>query len=179
MVEDLLQWAETNNSAISPRSNNVRMTHTEDTKSFSTVSAATLTTFMWMIKSQTHQKGMYCTLDFEQLQISVQVLSFLFHSSWQVLRLTPNILEACVSAECLLITLEFHTVTSYANSNTFFWNICERAIMILYLSSKNLSYGKNYTSFWLRTQTINIILHITYQKLVHLLTKYWTMKNYH
>lgn len=46
MVEDSLQWAETNNSALSPRWNYVRITHTEDTKSFPTVSAATLTTFM-------------------------------------------------------------------------------------------------------------------------------------
>lgn len=46
MVEDLLQCAETNNSTMSLRCNYVRITHTESTKSFPTVSAATLTTFM-------------------------------------------------------------------------------------------------------------------------------------
>lgn len=130
------------------------MTHTEDTKSFPTVSAATLTTFMWMIKSQTHRKGMYCTLDFEQLQVSVQVLSFLFHSSRQVFRLTQ------ISWRLVwVLSVTHHTWVPHCDftckfKHFFLWNICNRDKMILFLSSKNLSYGKNYTSFWLRTQLI-------------------------
>lgn len=63
---------------MSLKCNYVTITHTEDTKSFPTVSAATLTTFMRMIKSQTYGKGMYCTLDFEQLQYQSKYRPFCF-----------------------------------------------------------------------------------------------------
>lgn len=91
MVEDLLQWVETNKSTLSLRCNYVRLTHTEDTKSFPTVSAATLTTFMRMIKSQTHGKGDVLYTGFWAVtNISPSIVLSVFHSSWRVFRLTQT-----------------------------------------------------------------------------------------
>lgn len=118
MVEDFLQWVETNNSTLSLRCNYVRLTHTEDTKSFPTVSAATLTTFMRMIKSQTHGKG-----------------DVLYTGFWAVTNISPNIVLSVFTpldvfsdwhkhpgglCECWLLTsLQFHTVTSNTNQTLF------------------------------------------------------------
>jgi hypothetical protein len=73
---------------MSLRHNYVRITHTEDTKSFSHSICRDFNYFHVNDKESNTWKRDVLTVDFEQLQISVQISSFLFHSSQKVYRLT-------------------------------------------------------------------------------------------
>lgn len=155
----------------------MRITYTEDTESFSTVSAATLTTFMRMIKSQTLGERMCYTLDFEQLQISIQVLSFLFHSSWWVFRLTQ------ISWRLVWVPVAY---SLHFSSTLWLHTQIQMYFGISATDLKRISSFPPQSFFMERSihhsgsglKQSNIILNIIYQKLVQLPIKCWPMNNY-
>lgn len=151
MVEDVLQWIETNNSTLLLDVIMENNTHWRYREFFHSICRDFNYVYANDKESNTWEKDVLYTGFWAVTNINPSIVlsaSFLLMS----FQADTNILEACVSANWLLTALEFHTVTSYTNSNTF-WNICNRSKMNFFSSSTKFLHGEKYTPFWVRTQT--------------------------